>query len=506
MALFPWKKKDSETAPAGGGNGAGAGGAGSGGIEYSPDKGEKFFERAATLHDATNYGYAMNLWLRGLRFAPDSMKGIEGFFKSAGQFFNENPKGERDESYKSTAKEFGRSDLDKYLLSLLEWSAHSGEASYAVKAMENASALGMSGPTVWIGLRAIGAVARDKKPRKEHLVAIMNGFKKFDKFEEAVQAGEAAVRLDPVDGKLSAEVKNLSAEWTTKRGGFDQTGQEGGFRANLRDADRQKRLEDQDRLVNTEEGMDRQIAQARADLAASPNDRPNAIKFIDILLKRGKPEDEEEAMKVAEEWHGKTQEFRFRESADTIRVRKLRRRAAQLKQEAAKPGAADDAKAAATAATKEWMKANLRAMEGQVEAYPTDLNRKFELGKLYFQVGKYEDSIRLLQESKADIKNRAWVFYYLGLSFQRIGWNDEAIETLRQAQAMHTTGEESTDLELKYGLMEALLARAAEQSQIADAEEANKLASAIAIQNIGYKDVRAKREELKQLIVKLKGG
>ena len=59
---------------------------------------------------------------------------------------------------------------------------------------------------------------------------------------------------------------------------------------------------------------------------------------------------------------------------------------------------------------------------------------------------------------------------------------------------------------MEAALLEALLARAGEQSALADAEEANKLASAIAIQNINYKEVRAKREEIKALIAKLKSG
>ena len=37
-----------------------------GGMEFSPEKAQRFFERAQTVHDATNYDYAMNCWLSGL--------------------------------------------------------------------------------------------------------------------------------------------------------------------------------------------------------------------------------------------------------------------------------------------------------------------------------------------------------------------------------------------------------------------------------------------------------
>lgn len=510
MALFPWKKSDSADksgSGAGGGNGSGSGDSGSGGFEFDSKKAKRFFDHAVTVHDATNFGYAMNLWLKGLRFDPADMKGIEGFFGSAGKFFTENPKGEKDESYKSTYKDFtGRNDLDRYLLGLLEWSSHPTDAAYAVKALQGAAGLGLEGPSLWMAERVLAAISRDKKPKKEQYLAVMEVYKKFDKLDKAVEAGEAAVRLDPTDSRLAADMKNLSAEWTTKRGGFDQTGQQGGFRANLRDQDKQKRLEEQDRVVTTEEVLDRQVAAARMDHETSPEDRPNALKYIDVLIKRGRPEDEETALKLAEQWHAKTAEFRFRETADTLKVRQAARRAARLKALAEQPDASDEAKAAAKAAIGERVVLELKLLKGQVEAYPTDLTRKFNLGKLYYQVRKYEEAIGLLQEAKADVKNRAQVFFYLGLSFQQAGFIDEAIETLRQALTMTPETDEKAVMELQYGLMEALLARAVEQRSLADAEEALKIASSITIKNIGFKQIRQKRDEIRALIQTLKGG
>lgn len=514
MAWNPFKKKEETDAPetAAGGNGTADGGKkGSGGgasnegpHEFDSNKAAKFFERAQTLHEATNFGYSMNMWIRGMRFDPTSMNGLEGFFKAAGAFFTENPKGEKEDVFKSTLKDAsGRTDVDKYLTSLVNWSSHPHEANHAVKAMELAAGLGLGAPAVWIADRAVEWAARDKRPKKDHFVMAMKVYQKFDKFDKAVQAGEAGMKIDPTDGRLASDVKNLSAEWTTKRGGFDQTGEEGGFRSNIRDAAKQRQMEDRDRLVTTEEQLDRQVAEARASHEAAPTDRANALRFIELLVKRGKTEDEEAAIRVATEAHGRTQEYRFREHVDSIRVRHLRRKAARLKAEAEKAGT-PEAKAALVSATKEYLRADIQAKEGQVGAYPTDLVRKFELARLYYQVGKYEEAIALLQIAKDDAKNRARVYFYLGLSFQRIGWNDEAIETLRQAQGMQTAGDDATEMELRYGLMEALLARGLEQNTLVDAEEAYKLASQIAIQKISYKEIRAKRDEIKRLIAKIK--
>ncbi len=509
MALF-WKRKE-ETTPAqnaSGGNGdKGGTGGGDGPHEFDSNKAAKFFERAQTLQEATNFGYAMNMWIRGLRFDPTAMSGLEGFFKAAGSFFTENPKGEKEDVFKSTVKDAsGRTDVDKYLSSLVQWSAHPFESAYPIKAMELASGLGLGGPAVWIAQRAVGTVTRDKKPRKEHMVSAMKVFQKFDKFDLAVQTGEAAMKLDPLDGNLASDVKNLSAEWTTKRGGFDQTGEAGGFRSNIRDAAKQRQMEERDRVVTTEEVLDRLVATAKVDHEASPNDRASAIKYIDTLVKRGKPEDEQEAIRVAEEWHAKTQEYRFRENVDNIRVRQLRRRVSSLRMRQDSPDATDETKESYRGAVKELLRAEIQSLQGQVAAYPTDLTRKFHLGRLMFQVGKFEEAIGLLQEAKGDAGNRSKVNYYLGLAFQKIGWNDEAIETLRQAMTMIQAGDADTEMTLKYALMEALIARGTEQSAMGDADEAMKLCSSIATENINYKDIRAKREEIKVLIAKVKSG
>lgn len=200
-------------------------------------------------------------------------------------------------------------------------------------------------------------------------------------------------------------------------------------------------MEERDRVVTYDEVLDRIVAGAQADSEDTPNDRPNAIKFIDALLRRGKSEDEEEAFNLAEKWHAQTQEFRFREYADGIRVRQLRRKAAKLRRKLRNlPPRRPNRRS--NAAAREFLLAEVKSLEGGVAAYPTDLGRKFELAKRYYKSKKFEEAIGLLQIAKDHAKNKAQVFHYLGLSFGRIGMNDEAIETLRQ-QGMQLAGDES---------------------------------------------------------------
>ena len=61
-------------------------------------------------------------------------------------------------------------------------------------------------------------------------------------------------------------------------------------------------------------------------------------------------------------------------------------------------------------------------------------------------------------------------------------------------------------IDLKYGLMCSLQKRAEEMKDLPSAEEALKLAGQIVMQQVGYKDIRIRRDQTKALVLKLKGG
>src|SRR5262249_10236495 len=81
----------------------------------------------------------------------------------------------------------------------------------------------------------------------------------------------------------------------------------------------------------------------------------------------------------------------------------------------------------------------------------------------------------------------------LGQAFMKITWIDEAVHTFRQAIDTYKVTNDDTGLALRYGLLSALQAKAEGDRDLAIAEEADKLASAIAVQQFTYRDIRARR-------------
>ena len=499
MAIFGRKKGDDGAAD------TGAGGNGDAGdvsktpepLAFSPDKAQRFFDHAKTVGETGNHQYAMQLWLSGLRQDPSSMYGLESFLNASVNFTGK-PGKDLAQSVE------GKTEADKYVQAILSWGLKIGDPSLAVKAVMAASKLDLAEQTHYLGEQALKLVGG--KPKKDHYVKLMESFERVQAYDLAVQAGDAAVRLDPSDAGLANDVKNMSAQSSISRGGFDKTGEEGGFRSNIRDADKQRQLEDSDRISKTEDTIDRLIMDAEAAYRDNPEDMPKLQQLVKRLLERGRPEDEQRAIRLLMKGFETTKQFRFRQDAGKVRLRQLKRTLEKYKERAeAKP---DDEKAQQEyqAAKAKFSDIELGEIKSAVEAYPTDLVLKFQLGQRYFERGDHDQAIALLQDAKGDARYRGRALALLGQSFGAMGWHDEAIATYRQALENKATLTDELQLELRYGLMISLACKAESDSDLASAEEAEKLASTIAIEQFGYRDIRDRREGLKQLVARLKTG
>ncbi len=493
MAIFG-KKKSEAASP----DTSDAGKAGDGQpqvVAIQPEKAMRFFEHAKTVGETGNLPYAMQLWISGLRKDYTSMHALESFLNTAASFSGKPPK---DLLHAAD----GKTDVDKYLQALLAWGLKVADPNLAVKAVQAAAKLDLAEQTHYIGEMALKLVRG--KPKKALFVKLMEAFAQVQAFDLAVQAGDAAVALDPSDAGLAADVRNMSASATMSRGGFDETGKEGGFRRNIRDADKQRQLEEADRIVKSEDTIDRLIADAEKELQERPDDLPTIQTLAKRLLERGRPEDEQRALKLLLKAYENTKQFRLRQEAGKIKLRQARRALAKYRKRAEDNPDDERAQKEFAAATRKFTEMEIAELKASVEAYPTDLSLKYELGKRYFDLGKYDEAIGLLQEAKNDARHRGSALLYLAKAFMAMDWNDEAIATFRQALDKHTTKEDALGLELRYGLMRALRGKAESDRDLEAAEEAESIASSIAIEQFNYQDIRDQREKLKALVTELK--
>jgi tetratricopeptide (TPR) repeat protein len=497
LALFGKKKGASEGE---GGGSAGAKAASSDPFESDPVKAKKFFDHAQAVHDTTNYAYSTVLWLQGIRQDPSSMYGLERFFDSVRSFASLEG---RDKPTKEQASNFGgKGPVENYLGDLLNWGTRPDDAGRVLRVLESAKKLELSEHGYWIAEKSLPLLLGSKK--KDVLVKLKDALVKLGAFDLAVKAGEAALMADPSDAGLEQEMRNIAAQATMNSGGYGQTGVAGGFRANIRGADAQRKLEEESSIVKSEETIDRLVEDAKADYERRPDDRNSIGKYARILQERGRPEDVKISYEVLMDAYKKTDEFRFRQQAGELRMKFARRQLMRLRDAAEKDPASDAAKKLREAQQKftamEMEEYKLRSLN-----YPTDLGLKYELGVRHFRLGNDEEAIALFQEAQHDAKHRTRVLNYLGQSFRRMGWNAEAADTFKRAlDGLEMDGDE-LGLEIRYGLMDALAQQAEDARDLAAAEEAYKIGSGIAMQQISYRDIRARRDRMQQLMKELKG-
>ncbi|TVQ64589.1 MAG: hypothetical protein EA379_01070 [Phycisphaerales bacterium] len=499
MAIFGRKKDDEPDDGVPEGVGAPASDA-----PFLPDpaKAARFFDRAKAVYESTNFEYATTLWLQGLRMDPTSVDGLEQFFLSAQAYAGA---AKRDKPSKEQAKNFGgKGPLEKYLEELLHWGIKPTDVTRAVRAIEQAAKMGLSEPGYWIGERALPMALRDK-PKKDQLLKLMQAFKKLEAFDLAVRAGEQAMALDRGDTNLDAEVRNLSAQMTMSRGGYERSGEEGGYRTNVRNSEAQRRLAEESQIVKSEDAATRVVEASKADWETRPTDRNAIARYARALQDRGLPEDEKTAFELLMNAYKETSEYRFRQWAGDLRIRHARRKLAKIRDAVkAKPDDAELQEKLRKGA-EAFTRMEIEEFKQRVENYPTDLGMKYELGVRHFQVGEHEEAISLFQEAQGDPKTRSRCLNYLGQSFLKLGWLDEAIDTFQRASESMESQKDELALDVRYGLMQALERKAREHNDLSAAEEAYKIGSGIAVQQINFRDIRARRDALQKLVRELKG-
>ena len=192
-------------------------------------------------------------------------------------------------------------------------------------------------------------------------------------------------------------------------------------------------------------------------------------------------------------------------AAGDIRIAQTRR-----KLRAAETAAAADA---SNESLKEAVKTSRSAcleLEGseyadRMEKYPTDRSLKAEVGRIWFELGRYEDAMPCFQAAKDEAKCRLNAAHMLGKCFAAEGWHVEAIGEFREAlQVLDATGAER-ELDIRYDLMNSLIEQARAEKSAGPAKEAAEICSAILRKNIGYKDIRDKRKLIDTVIKDLGG-
>ena len=126
----------------------------------------------------------------------------------------------------------------------------------------------------------------------------------------------------------------------------------------------------------------------------------------------------------------------------------------------------------------------LDEIKKRAERYPTDLQIKFDLGLLFYQLGKFNEAMAEFQKAQANPQRRLQAMAYFGQCLAAKGMNDMAARKLQEA-LKEKPGFDDEKKELIYMLGSVL-------EKMGKKEEAIEQFKQIYENDMGYKDVAAK--------------
>ncbi len=498
MALRFFKKDDSDAdAPKA-----------SGDFQRDPAKARKFFEHAESMADRRSYDYAIKLYINGLRHDPDNMARHEALrevalrYKASGG----KPAGIRERRFET----LGKDPVSKMLDAEKVWAKDVGNVQAMVDVMQRAVEADKVEPQLhlaefahWVGKLALEFARGQKKTSVNDYIHIRDLFAEIGAFNEAVTACQWALTVKPGDDGLTLDLKNLETQAHLHQDAFAQAGQVGGFRAMVKDMDRQIELEQDGAISKNVSQKDQVIERRRKELAEEPNDAERIERLAKALLDKGGDEAEAEALKLLKEGYEKGDDYRLRVLWGDVTIRQLQRQIRDLR-----PKAEDGDEQAAERLKQvraRLLKFELQEFADRAAKYPTDMGLRFQLGRRLLQVGQYDEAISAFQDARGDGKYRVQSLLYLGMCYKQQGWFDEAIETLREGMQRHEIEDDAMGMELQYRLMDALEAAAREGKDVEQAREAQKIASKILRTDIKFRDIKERMDALRSLVSELSG-
>jgi len=286
------------------------------------------------------------------------------------------------------------------------------------------------------------------------------------------------VRANPGDPDLVSRLKNFSARRTMSEGNYEKaaTG-EASYRDMLKNKEESVSLEQEKREVKTGDVAVKLIAENLARLETEPNNL-KTLRTIAELYVQQKQFNEALGFYQRVINVGGTSDSSLEKAITDTYLKKYDHDLSQL-------DAADPANAERISEIKAKRAGFLlEDVQRRAAKYPTDLDIRFELGKLYFEAGKINEAIQELQKAQNNPHRRPAAMGLIAQCFFKSGKNDLAARKLQEA-IKEKAGFDEDKKELIYTLGLVL-------EKMNRAEEAIEQFKLIYEADIGYRDVSDK--------------
>ena len=286
-------------------------------------------------------------------------------------------------------------------------------------------------------------------------------------------------KAHPNDQEVAQARKNIAARRTLHEGGYNELASgQGSYRDILKDKEEAATIEQEGRQVKSEDVATQLIADYEARLQKTPDDQRLLRSIADLYAQKN---EFDRALEYLQRVQVTGSDPSLQKAITDLKVKRLEHEISQL--DPSDPLSAEKK----TQIEKEKQEFQVAQARAQVERYPNDLAYRFDLGVLYYKVGRMNEAIQEFQKSQNNPNKKISSLYYLGLCFSARGMNDLAVRSLQNA-LKEKVGFDEEKKQLIYALGSVL-------EKMGKKEEAIEQFKQIYEADIGYKDVAKKVDD-----------
>ena len=463
-----------------------------------PEKAQTWFNHAKTMADSANFETSLIYYVSGLKLDPSAEEALMDMFRVAVRYGQE---GGKRLSGKKARSVSGDEPIDKMATELLIWASDLQNGALAVKAIDAAHQADQDDFATRMAPTAFNCLRSAAKQSKAHYVGLKDACKRIGCWEVTLGAGRMAMQLDPSDSNLEAEIKAAEAELAIAKSNLSQSAnEEGGFRSNIKDLDKQRELEEEDSIAGVGGGGERVLARAKAQFEEAPEVAENINRYATLLRREGTAESLKMARSVYMHGFKSSGEYRFKMAAGDIRIQQYQMRLAKIEHKIERDGSTEELESLRVQTTEDLLAFEAAEYGERAEKYPTDRNIKFQLGEVAMRRQDIDTAMGCFQKAKDEPRLRTRAGHALGLCFASEGWFAEAIAEYKDVLSKIDATEGDRELSIRYDLMLSLKQIAERDRSLEHAREALEICSGIARRDITYQDIREQRRALDELV------
>lgn len=464
-------------------------------LKYMPEKENEtaiakawvFFERAQKVARSNNFDYAIEMYLEGLRCAPDELD--KGHFQLHQLALARQVKGGKKPSMMEKVKLLrGKNPLDKMLNAEYLFAKDPDHLPY-VEAMLKAAVEGDYKKTAkWIADLVFAANNAVQRPSFQIYITLKDSYAAIGQFDRAIAACQHAARLKPQDGELADEFRRLSAELTVSRGKYDKATD---FRESIINREQQERLHAQQGIIKTKDYRLMALEGARKELAEAPDSDQKIFNLAQALSEMQTDEAENEAIELLEKAYEEKSDFNFKKRAGQIQIKQIKRKIRKAKAALQENTRDNNIRKHISELASILNKTEMEHYRLNVENYPTDLKAKYDYGVQLVRNKRYDEAIPLFQHAQRDPRRKIASMGKIGMCFFNKGWYPDAADVFNEAIESYEIKDNGLAKELRYNLARSL-------EEQGETEKTLELYRKIAQMDFNFKDVRERIDNLRK--------